>query len=134
MVAEAREIFRDFDNRRPDLAGQKMASMDQRFAQLNTQKGYKVLTAFDGVQAMMQAMRMPSVDAIVLDINMPGGSGEETLKKLKMSTRTALIPVVILSGSIDEKGQERVRALGADTVLSKPLVPEELFKALEAAL
>ena len=98
------------------------------------QKGYKVLTAFDGVQAMMQAMRMPPVDAIVLDINMPGGSGEETLKKLKMSTRTALIPVVILSGSIDEKGQERVRALGADAVLSKPLVPDELFRALETAL
>ena len=98
------------------------------------QKGYKVLTAFDGVQAMMQAMRMPLPDAIVLDINMPGGSGEETLRKLKMSTRTALIPVVVLSGSIDEKGIERVRALGAEAVLSKPLVPEELFKVLETAL
>jgi len=94
----------------------------------------RVLTAFDGMQAMMQAMRTPPVDAIVLDSNMPGGSGEETLRKLKMSTRTNLIPVVILSGSIDEKGQERVRALGAEAVLSKPLVPDELFKALETAL
>jgi CheY-like chemotaxis protein len=98
------------------------------------QNGYKVLTAFDGVQAVMQAMRLPSVDAIVLDINMPGGSGEETLKKLKMSTRTATIPIVILSGSIDEKGRERVKALGADVVLAKPLVAEDLFKALKTAL
>ena len=82
----------------------------------------------------MVAMKRPPVDAIVLDVNMPGGSGEETLKKLKMSTRTATIPVIILSGSIDSAGQERVRALGADAVLSKPLVPEELFQALATAL
>jgi CheY-like chemotaxis protein len=96
-------------------------------------KGYKTLTAFDAVQAMMTAMRPPFVDAIVLDINMPGGSGEETLKKLKMNTRTLSIPVVILSGSIDDAVQERVRTLGAAAVLSKPLVPEQLLEALEAA-
>jgi CheY-like chemotaxis protein len=56
------------------------------------------------------------------------------LKKLKMSTRTQTIPVIILSGSIDAEGQERVRSLGADAVLSKPLVPEELFEALTKAL
>jgi CheY-like chemotaxis protein len=93
-----------------------------------------VLTAYDAVQGLMQAKRTPPVDAIVLDINMPGGSGEDTLKKIKMSTRTSNIPVIILSGSIDSQGQERVRMLGADAVLSKPLVPEELFAALTKAL
>jgi len=56
------------------------------------------------------------------------------LRKLKMSTRTSAIPVIILSGSIDAAGQERVRSNGAAAVLSKPLVPEELFQALDAAL
>jgi CheY-like chemotaxis protein len=98
------------------------------------EKGYKVATAFDAVQAMMMAMRSPVADAIVLDINMPGGSGEDTLRKLKTSTRTSGIPVIILSGSIDAAGQERVRSLGAAAVLTKPLVPEDLFTALEKAL
>lgn len=98
------------------------------------EKGHKTLTAFDAVQALMQAKRTPPVDAIVLDVNMPGGSGEDTLRKLKMLTRTSDIPVIILSGSIDVAGQERVRVLGAAAVLSKPLVPEELFEALAAAL
>ena len=98
------------------------------------EKGHKILTAFDAVQALMAAKRTPPVDAIVLDVNMPGGSGEETLRKLKASSRTSNIPVIILSGSIDGKGQERVRLLGADAVLSKPLVPEELFEALTKAL
>jgi CheY-like chemotaxis protein len=103
-------------------------------ASLLRQKGYKIMSAFDAVHAMIQAMRAPAVDAIVLDINMPGGSGEDTLRKLKISTRTADIPVIILSGSIDATGQDRVRLLGAAAVLSKPLVPEELFKALASAL
>jgi DNA-binding response OmpR family regulator len=98
------------------------------------EKKYKVIPAFDAVHGMMLAIRTPGIDAIVLDINMPGGSGEDTLKKLKMSTRTEPIPVIILSGSIDEQGRERVRVAGAAAVLSKPLVPEELFSALEAAL
>lgn len=97
-------------------------------------KGYKTHAAYDAVQALMQARRTPQVDAIVLDINMPGGSGEDTLRKLKSMALTADIPVVILSGSIDAKGQERVRTLGASAVLSKPLVPEELLEALAAAL
>jgi len=103
-------------------------------ASLLREKGHKVLTAFDAVQGFMQAKRTPPVDAIVLDINMPGGSGEDTLKKIKMSTRTSGIPVIVLSGSIDANGQERVRSLGAAAVLSKPLVPEELMEALAAAL
>jgi CheY-like chemotaxis protein len=103
-------------------------------ASLLREKGYKTLLAFDAVQAMMVAMRRPPVNAIVLDVNMPGGSGEDTLKKLKDSTRTSGIPVIILSGSIDEAGQERVRKLGAAAVLSKPLVPEELFQAMDTAL
>jgi CheY-like chemotaxis protein len=97
-------------------------------------KGYKALTAYDAVQGLMQAKRTPQVDAIVLDVNMPGGSGEDTLRKLKTMSLTADIPVIILSGSIDAKGQERVRGLGASAVLSKPLVPEELLEALAAAL
>jgi CheY-like chemotaxis protein len=97
-------------------------------------KGYKTLTAYDAVQGLMQAKRTPPVDAIVLDINMPGGSGEETLKKLKRFTTTQDIPVVILSGSIDGAGQQRVRDLGAAAVLSKPVVAEELLEAVAAAL
>jgi DNA-binding response OmpR family regulator len=97
-------------------------------------KGYKVIAAFDTIQVMMHAMRRPTVDAVVLDINMPGGSGEETLRKLKMSSRTAQVPVIILSGSIDAAGQDRVKALGADAVLSKPVVAADLYGALESLL
>ena len=97
-------------------------------------KAYKVQNAFDAVQGLMLAMRTPRFDAIVLDMSMPGGSGEDLLMKLKRSSKTSGIPVIILSGSIDPAGQARARELGADAVLSKPLVPEDLIAALSAAL
>jgi two-component system response regulator CpxR len=97
-------------------------------------KGHKVIAAFDAVQAMQLAMKTPPYDAIILDINMPGGSGEDTLRKVKMSTRTSQIPVIVLSGSIDEAGRKRVVQHGAAAALSKPLVPDDLFAALEAVL
>ena len=44
--------------------------------------GHKVTTAMDALQASMTAMReLP--DAIVLDINMPGGTGFEVLKRIQ---------------------------------------------------
>lgn len=103
-------------------------------ASLLQAKGHRVMTAFDAIQGMMLAMRQPPFDAVILDINMPGGSGEDTLRKLKMSSRTSMIPVIILSGSIDAAGQERARSAGAFEVLSKPLQPEQLFDALASAL
>jgi CheY-like chemotaxis protein len=59
------------------------------------QRGFEVVVALDGMQAGMVALRT-SPDAIVLDINMPGGSGIEVLKRLKRSTKTQRIPVVVV--------------------------------------
>jgi len=95
---------------------------------------HKVIPAYDAVSGLMVATRTAGIDAIVLDINMPGGSGEDTLRRLKMNTRTGQIPVIVLSGSIDDEGRKRVLALGATHALTKPLVPNELLSALDTAL
>jgi CheY-like chemotaxis protein len=76
-------------------------------------KGFDIMIAFDARQAWMAATRSP-IDAIVLDIQMPGGTGLEVLRKLKPSTKTCLLPVMVLSGSIDAQAIEAVKALGAD--------------------
>ena len=93
-------------------------------------KGHEVVPVFDGMQAIMFALRKPIPDAIILDINMPGGTGVETLKRLKASLITALTPVIVLSGTTDAQMPDKVRALGADAFLHKPVNPEALFAAL----
>ena len=91
------------------------------------------MVAHDSMQAVMSAMRSPT-DAIVLDIQMPGGTGLEALRRLKASTKTSSIPVLILSASGDAKTLAQVKALAADAFLLKPIEPDALYRALCEAL
>jgi DNA-binding response OmpR family regulator len=93
-------------------------------------KGCDVVSAVDAIQAFMTAMRAKP-DVIVLDINMPGGTGIEALKKLKMSSKTSPIPVLVVSASTDpDAAAATVRQLGAATYLQKPVDPDALYAAL----
>ena len=81
--------------------------------------GWKVTVAHDAMQALMFAMRIVP-DAILLDIDMPGGTGIEAIRKLKVSTKTSQIPIVVLTGSIDPGDEPRIRDLGAEGFMMKP--------------
>lgn len=91
--------------------------------------GWKVDVAMDAMQVLMFANR-GAPDVITLDINMPGGTGTEALKKLKANSRTTQIPVLVLSGSINPDVEQDVIALGADAFLKKPADPDALHAAL----
>jgi CheY-like chemotaxis protein len=85
------------------------------------QEGHQPIAAYDQMQAMMFAVRDPMPDAIVLDLNMPGGPDGDTLRRLKASARTCNIPVIVLSGSPYPDTADKVREQGAEAFLSKPL-------------
>jgi len=95
--------------------------------------GFTVTTAFDALQAGMTALRT-SPGAIILDINMPCGSGIEVLKRLRMSTKTQHIPVVVVSGDTKPEIEEAARSLGCTEFLHKPVERDQLFDALSRVL
>ncbi|HEX9293609.1 MAG TPA: response regulator, partial [Gemmatimonadales bacterium] len=72
--------------------------------------GYQVVTAMDAMQAFMVAQRS-APDAVLLDIQMPGGTGLDTLKRLRTSTKTQAIPVIAISGLRDPEMGKRAVAL-----------------------
>lgn len=92
--------------------------------------GWVVTTAQDAMQALMHAGRTPRPDVIVLDLNMPAGTGYHALQRLKASTKTCLIPVVVLTGSDDPGVSARVASLGAQAFVHKPIVPGDFAKFL----
>jgi CheY-like chemotaxis protein/nitrogen-specific signal transduction histidine kinase len=61
-----------------------------------TRQGYKVIEASSGEEALTLASEQP-IEAILLDLYMPGLSGWETLQRLRDNPNTADIPVVVLS-------------------------------------
>ncbi len=96
-------------------------------------KGFKVTVAYDAIQAWITAIKtLP--DVILLDIQMPGGTGVAVLKQLKNSSKTNQIPVVVLSGSIDPSAASMVKDLGANEFLTKPVDLELLYRTLSLVL
>jgi len=97
------------------------------------ESGFAVVTAFDALQAWMSALRA-APDAIILDINMPAGSGLEVLKRLRMSTKTRHIPVIVVSGDNKPEVEEAARGLGVADFLHKPVEREQLCDTLSRVL
>ncbi|MEO8338063.1 MAG: response regulator [bacterium] len=106
--------------------------LSQMICGILRENGHKPTAAFDSMQVMMFALKQPP-DLVLLDINMPGGTGVEVLRKLKSNSKTASVPVIIISGSTDQKLSDEVLKIGASLFLSKPIEPSVLIDAVNSA-
>jgi DNA-binding response OmpR family regulator len=96
-------------------------------------KGFEVAVAYDALQAWMAALRS-NPDVILLDINMPGGSGLEVLKRLRMSTKTQHIPVIVVSGETAPEAETVARNQGIADFLHKPIDEKQLCATIDRVL
>jgi DNA-binding response OmpR family regulator len=96
-------------------------------------EGYEVIEAPDGEEALDLA-RSKRPDLIFLDIMMPKMDGWDVLAELKADTRTAHIPVVMLTARTSEEDQLRAWSGGVVDYLAKPFNPQRLVEWAERAL
>lgn len=93
--------------------------------------GYAVVEAANGEQAI-EIVQTTAVAAVLLDLRMPGKSGDEVLPELRR--RIANLPVIMISGALDERMKARLLELGATACLDKPVDQAKLLGVLESAL
>lgn len=95
------------------------------------QENFSVQVAADGTEAQRLACEMP-FDLLLLDLNLPGSSGYEVLRTVRVSKPN--LPVLIVSGS--DSVEERIRGLdaGADDYVVKPFLFNELHARIRAVL
>jgi CheY-like chemotaxis protein len=86
---------------------------------LTSQFGADVAEADDGVAALDYLLQH-TVDLAVLDLNMRLIGGLETLEAIRRSSQHARLPVVLISGHIEETGIRRALRLGVEQVIAKP--------------
>jgi two-component system alkaline phosphatase synthesis response regulator PhoP len=94
------------------------------------QEGFDVLTAGDGREALFIA-RQEKPDLIILDLMMPEMSGYEFMR---LFTREANTPIIILTAKIEENERVLGLELGADDYVTKPFSPRELTARVRAVL
>ena len=102
--------------------------------QYNLRKAqYDVVCVASGEEALAQVRSAPP-DLIVLDLMLPGVDGLEVCKALKRDTRTAAIPIVILTARGEEADIVAGLELGADDYLTKPFSLRVLLARVRAVL
>ena len=92
--------------------------------------GYRVLTAYDGVEALRQA-REGHPDLIVLDLMLPGIDGLEVCRILREESD---VPVIMLTARTTDQDRLTGLDLGADDYVTKPFSPRELAARVRAVL
>ena len=102
-------------------------------ADLLTAKGYAVVTASSGVQAL-EKVEKEAPDLVLLDVVMPEMSGYEVCLKIRENSGTAMLPVIMVTAL--DPGEERVKGIevGADDFLTKPINKTELLLRVRSAL
>ena len=94
---------------------------------------YKVLEAEDGENALKLIQR-EKPNLIVLDLMLPGLSGQEICKILKSKPDTAALPILMLTAKAGEADKVLGLETGADDYLTKPFSPREMVARVKAIL
>lgn len=89
-------------------------------------RGYKVLTAEDGVQALKISLE-EHPDLIIADVSMPGMDGWELCSQIRSNPFTSFIPFIFLSSKAEAPDRIKGLTMGADDYLTKPFDMEELM-------
>ena len=95
--------------------------------ELLTREGYGVLRAYSGTEALM-LLSSKTPDLVLLDLMLPGLSGEEVLPKIKN------IPVIVVSAKIDVDNKVDLLLGGAVDYVTKPFNVRELLARIAVAL
>lgn len=102
-----------------------------RFVKMNLDlEGYFTLEANNGIQAL-EKVRDFNPDLVLLDVEMPGMDGFETLKRLRQISDASVIMLTVRS---DEDDKIKGLDLGADDYITKPFSPRELSSRVRAVL
>ena len=81
--------------------------------------------AFYGMQGIVEAaQKLP--DLILMDQAMPHGNGEYLLEVIKRNRATSNIPVIVLTGMRNRSLKDRLLHVGAEVILQKPVLFDEL--------
>ncbi|RLC68358.1 MAG: DNA-binding response regulator, partial [Chloroflexi bacterium] len=92
--------------------------------------GYRVLTAYDGVEALRVA-RESNPDLVVLDLMLPDVDGLEVCRTLRHESD---VPIIMLTARTTDQDKLTGLDSGADDYVTKPFSPKELAARVRAVL
>lgn len=93
-------------------------------------KGFKVFSADNG-QTALDVFNHQNIALVILDLMMPGLSGEKVCSEIRKKSR---VPIIMLTAKVEEENIVQGLELGADDYITKPFGLKELYARVEALL
>jgi two-component system cell cycle response regulator DivK len=98
-----------------------------------TRKGYEVVMAVDGQQAVEMA-GSESPDLILMDMSLPIMDGWEASRQIKGEAKTGQIPIIALTAHAMQGDREKAMEAGCDAYETKPVELPRLLETMEKLL
>jgi two-component system OmpR family response regulator len=89
------------------------------------------VTAASNGKEMTAALKEHAIDLIILDLRMPGEDGMQIARRVRDQSS---LPIIIVSGRLDEADRVMALELGADDYVTKPFSPRELLARIRTVL
>lgn len=93
-------------------------------------EGYEVIQAANGFEGLKLAAKYPA-DLVILDLTLPGIDGFEVARRLRAESA---VPILILTGHVEEDDKLAGFGVGADDYITKPFFPRELVMRVQAMM
>ena len=93
--------------------------------------GFEVSVAADGAVAM-ETFRAIMPRIVILDLRLPGKSGQDLCREIKQESSS--VPILVLSAASDVLDKVLLLEIGADDYITKPFSPRELLARVRAAM
>jgi two-component system, cell cycle sensor histidine kinase and response regulator CckA len=102
-------------------------------ADILTAKGYRIVSASDGVEALkIFRERHKEFDAVILDMGLPKMPGQALF--LKMIQLDPKANIILASGYVDEELKDNLLELGAKAFVQKPYKPQEILQSVRIVM
>lgn len=98
-----------------------------------SEHGYTPFSAEDGEKGL-EALKNEDIDAIILDVKMPGMDGNQVLGRIRNDEKLKNIPILMLTGENSILDVSKSLELGANDYMVKPFEPELVVKRLKAIM
>lgn len=108
-------------------------SNTQLFGMMLELEGFRPVAAVDATAALA-ALRQQTPDVMIVDVMLPGASGLDLCRKVRMDLGLTELPIVIVSAKSQLHDVQAGLAAGANTYLTKPVTKAELLDAVRRAM
>jgi len=96
-----------------------------------TRKGYQVIEAGDGEEAIDKFYEDKNISLVILDVMMPKMNGWDTCRQIRKNSN---VPIIMLTAKSDEASELNGFDCGADEYISKPFSPKILTAIVDALI